>query len=590
MRSLAAAADWPAMTARPAVEESTTVVRLGVAGIVGVLLPPKGTGPEAAADAERRVQRHYAPLLDMATSAVWAGEVAVVWAGAPSRMPLAVVAGVPVGASGEATDEEILTFLADPAVDAAPAGVWSMVWVRDGSVRIVTSRAPVHTVTEARGAMGTAWASRNAVAHAMAGTRPGIAVDRAGEFIALDYVLGADDLLVDGKVLAEGTVVDLDRGASRAWQPQPLSVRYAAGRDTTSEQLRAVVGDVAGRMAQVTGSQLALTAGRDSALLLSCLVERGRPLPTFTMGWPDLPDARGAAAVARAVGVPHRVTPTSAYDGRPVSGARATERWIQAATARPDAGRELLDAVAKWSIWTEGLDHPRNLLIGWIDWPASRLVTMTGSGGEIGRAFYWPDQIPDHPLDTITGPWRPLLRPEVWDSFRERMSAEMTAIPGAADAASVLDFVYLRGRMRKWLNRGAAFRDVAGTMFPYLEPSVVRALLGIPREQRLDGSTFDGAIDLSSPNLHHTGQAGSRPRWRSRIGRGPLRRLAPRIPSDWPLLAALVRESMTVSALHRSVFRDEWWGHALATGATDPGVRPPLWNYVALVAAERAFA
>lgn len=563
------------------------LVRIGLSAQFGVLVAPEGT---AASDESlaQHVATYFQDVADVALSTAPAceGSAVVLWQGAPSAAPFVLVRGVPLGVAGEAADDEIRAALADPR-SCSLAGVWSIASVSASEVRITTSRAPVHVLAEASGPRGTAWASRNDLAVLLSGSGFRLARERVPEYLTLDYVLGPDELLDQGQVLAEGAIVDVRRAGGRTtWNRAERPISFTDSGETTGDQLREVVTEYATRCGRVDDAMLALTAGRDSSLLLSCMARENAVPVTFTMGWRGLPDARGAAAVARAVGAPHHVTVTEAHDGSPIDSLRSTRAWIQKQSRGPAAGAEMFEPILRWTRWTQGLDHPRNLLMGWIRWPAGNLTVITGSGGEIGRAFYWHRGVDQSAADLLTEGWRDVLHPDAWSNYRARIESELATLADGLDAASALDLIYVRGRMRKWLNRGAAFREVRGTLFPYLEPEVVTALLAIPRERRFDGSVFDAALAAADVNLHHLGRANSRPRrWSG--PRNPLNRWLSTLPSDWPLLSALATHCTSLSDLHEQVFRRDWFERALATGATDPSVRPLLWNYVAVVAAEQ---
>lgn len=484
--------------------------------------------------------------------------------------------GLPVGASGDATDAELLELGASTDSAKALLGTWVVVLERPTSTRLVTSNDLVHTLVRASGPDGVAYATKGLAALVATGAPLQVARDRIAELVLLDYVLGDDELLEGTTVLPEASVVDLDAAGDRVRSYWSIEERFAPGPPTTPQRLREVLSEDLRRLAAVDGAHVALTAGRDSTLVASCLADQGLALPTFTMGDAAFPDALGAAAVAAAWGVSHRCTP-------------------------PLAGTPDFRGAVDRAVWTEGMDTGWNLVGAGLRWDGPEpIVWLGGSGGEIGRAFYWAGAGQGTPrisdlVDAML-PWTAKMSSYASRRLKQR-AAE--AIASAAETTgrtgwASLDVVYARGRMRKWLMRTMPRPEARGLLAAFTGPEVVRALLDVPKDDRRSGAAFDRALALGTPNLHEIARSAlpvasalqPGPTWRRTVARfvpatllDRRHRPAPQ-PVAGPLAAVL--SQLGDAALTRAALGDSWWDTLTQRRGAEPGPQHQLWNAVAV--------
>jgi hypothetical protein len=530
-----------------------------------VVLRPSGPVDAAARTVLARLDRVYRDVLPTARAFARADasgtHVIAGVAGAPAPDPCRDVAwGQPVGDAGAATDAELEALRADPRAARALLGSWVTVLEEAQGVTLVSSSDLVHTLVRADGPAGTAWATRGLAALVAAGSPLRLALERVPELIAFDYVLGDEELLEGTRVLPEASVVESDRRGVTQRSYWSLDERLAPGPPTDARALRAVVAADVRRLGSVSGAHLALTAGRDSALVASCLQEQGLVIPAFTIGFEGFPDLVGARAVAQACGMEHRT--------------------MAGAEGSVDLGRAV-----RHSAWTEGLDTAWNLVGPGLLWDGPQgVVWVGGNGGEIGRAFYWHDREPGSPhLDELLRE----ARPRAWDAVRPALrlrteeALEACAVPGRS-GPSRLDVLYARGRMRKWLLRSAPRPEARGMTTAFTSPAVVRSQLDIPENPRRSGQVFDEALALASPNLAEVARAAVRSHPRP----APQRRRAftrLRRPSS-PAALDTVLKQLPRDLVTREVMGRLWWRDMLRAAPHDSRAVHLIWNAVAVEA------
>lgn len=141
----------------------------------------------------------------------------------------------------------------------------------------------------------------------------------------------------------------------------------AAGAGVSAEELAERMGAlVASAVADVTPVRCALTAGRDSRLLLAFLRAGGRSADYYTIGWPGEADVEWGQALAARYGLPYHVVDPAGYDGAAGDAAAA------ALVAQGDG----LSSLGQLADQLELGDAP----------PAHLGVKLWGTGSEIGRA------------------------------------------------------------------------------------------------------------------------------------------------------------------------------------------------------------
>ncbi|MDP9181148.1 MAG: hypothetical protein M3P04_00040 [Actinomycetota bacterium] len=557
--------------------------RMTYGDVLVVLRPTRSRDPnEILSRTRRRLGALYGEVLPNSSAfARWDRSGTHVIAGV-TRQPLLeptgrTVWGTPVGAGGEATEAELAAVTANPLAARALIGPWVLLEETDDGPLLVSGSDLVHTLVRASGPDGVAYATRGLAALRVTGAPLRIALDRVPELIAFGYVMMDDELLDGTEVLPEAAVVRSDARGDRVSTYWSVEERFAPGPPTTASHLRDVVTADLVRLADVPGAHVALTSGRDSTLVVSCLRDAGIVLPALTMGYEGFPDVMGARAVAAAWGTDHRLlTP--------------------AASGSPDLARAV-----RSSAWTEGLEMGWNLVGGGMTWEGPDDVTwLGGNGGEIGRATYGKGRRHPAPDDELvlktlilesTPPyWR---RPRRVLEPRVRLALDSTKEAGRA-GWDMLDVVYARGWMRKWLLRSLPRPEVRGMLTGYTSPAVVGALLNIPLADRVSKSVFDEAIALSDVNLHRIAQQAVPPRLPSGAARvSRLRRLTPSTvgpavrrvrPSTAPgplgeTLAALPRDLVCHEAMGRS-----WWRETVHVARHSPRARNMLWHAVAVEA------
>lgn len=556
------------------------ILRLGsrrsILGLVGRV------DPSEVARGTERLARAYAavPRLEafrsyaLALPAARAGVIVLSPQELSLRVGDVVVWGVPVSSSGSATDRELRRALADPRCAAELDGVFVLAQISADKIRLVTSPAFLFTLRRS----GSAFATRAFAAVALSGRRPRVNSEAVSQAVAMQCVMGGGEVLADVEACEEATVVDVSAAGIDQRCYAPLAERLGPGPPTTPGRLREVVGEVAGRCALLPGAWLALTAGRDSALALSCLASTGRPLPTVTMGWRGLPDVEGARAAARHLGWTHEVAAVTDARGRSVRGRRGLHGL------KVDGG--LVDWLARSARWLEGLQHPRDALSGWLRWPRQNTVWVTGHGGETGRAFYWGNDPDADPLDTIVNGPGGHLKGAGREALAEAVRGELALAAAIGRPSDALDLLYVR-RQRGWVDRGTLPLPQIRDILPvHLHSSVTQALISSPRALRQGGDLYDMALSSEHAELWRitcraTGRA-------AKLHRAPGMPHLIAYPDDEPLLQRVLAGLAPEGLLARDVLGEAWWSWATRAASHEPWVRGLLWNAVSVEALHRS--
>jgi hypothetical protein len=546
-----------------------------VLGAVGNIDPEKvGPAAQRLANAYRDVPGLEAmSVVSLALPEARAAVVVLAERPEPLRSDTTIVWGVPVGAEGAATDDEIAGVLREPARVSELAGLFVLVRLMADSVRLVTSTDFVFTLRRSR----DAFATRAMAAVALAGVAPRVERDAVVQAVTWQVVAGSGELLADADACEEGTLVDLTAGGVRTATIVPLGERLAPGPAPAIAEFRELLGTAVRRASSVPAARLALTAGRDSVLAASCLAEAGGSIPTYTLGYRGYPDSRGAHAVATALGWPHQTVQVRDARGRKLSRRRDPDGGVDG-----DPGQWL----TRFAPWGEGLQLPRDALSGHIRWSGPPFTSLTGHSGEVGRAFYWGDPPDTDPVEAMVDGWPGTHLPDrARQQFRDAMQVEVQVAIDSGRGDAALDLVYVR-RQRCWFDHaGLPDAPVANVLPQFLSAAVCRALINVPREQRLGSLFFDAALAADPRRLRDIAKRASAAR---RIDTSRLRRLDPyRIPSDWPQLHAVMGSFDSGGWLARDAFGDEWWQWALDQAPHEWWVRLLLWRAVGVEALHR---
>jgi hypothetical protein len=497
----------------------------------------------------------------------------------PEALPEVVVWGVPLGVGGALSDEAVREVLARPDHARSLVGRFVVVGRHGGGLRAVTSADAAVVLRRSRGPLGEAAATRGVPALLGAGRRPHVAMDHVAEHVMFDHVLGDDELVADVEAVPEAAILDTRADGLAPSSYWPVAERFAPGPETTPLRLRANVATALEPVVHDGRASLALTGGRDSVLVASVLGERGAQLPTVTMGGADSPDARGAAAVASALGWDHALAPVDA-------------------TIPPSLARAV--AAARWD---EGLQSGSDTAGPQLRWPAAMRgrLWLTGSGGEAGRAFLWAEKaIDDDPLDILVRGRAEHLDADRAARFAERVAEglRVTCAGAPREGLEVLDVLYVRGRMRKWLAGIATPPGTEGAVAAFTHPSVVSALLDIPLARRRDASLVDEALAMGGRDLGALARAAAdagtsatgrrRPSLRARVSA----RLHDRVTAGrrLPLHPALrsVLDELGDDLRTRDVLGERWWDLTLARAPSSGAHSRWLWNVIAVEALSRA--
>ena len=474
-----------------------------------------------------------------------------------------LVWGSPVSREG-VPDAAVLRAAADDPSNRARgvSGVWVVVDVTQDRVRLVTSPTLVHTLKRVDGPDGTAIATRGLAAHVLAGVTPRLNEAAIPEYVLLDYVLGEEELLADTVVLGDAQVIDVRRAGLDVTSWWPREERFAPGPPTDAAALRAVVSDAMTAALAPPDTRLGLTAGRDSTLLASVIAAGGGRVGTFTLGPSWLDDSRGARAVARQLGWRH-------------------------ANGVQSFGPRVWPRISELSRWSEGLTTGDQLVDTDLSLKDESIIWLSGSGGEIGRGFYWArhgsaDSWLQWTRSALCAPLE-----GAGERMSDRLDAQLNALRsyGRSEEDSV-DLLYATGRMARWLGRLMPTPPLRNFHAGYLDPPVVRALLDIPVEDRLVHRTFDDALSVDAPNLYDVAQRATSSRLFGRLDSVRFRRMD---QNHSRALMELVAD-IGVEAPVRRVMGDRWW-NATVESARIPSegwARRQLWNVVAVEGLSRA--
>jgi asparagine synthase (glutamine-hydrolysing) len=461
----------------------------------------------------------------------------------------------------------------------------------DGAgVRVAVDRCGLQHLYVRAQPDGTTWISSSllALADALGGT---LDADAAAEWLAVGHFISERTMVREVRKLGAGEHLRLGAGGAETvarWRAEPQPPATDADyRDAFLEAVRT------GEAEALTAAEL--TGGLDSRLVLAARVHAGTSRLAWTIGSPESAEVRTIRRLQRAVPFEHVIAGVG-------TGADAVEAVLA------------MHALADGEV--NALEYA-NLLQAFPAAEGRWKVSLSGSGGEIARGYYYAaikDGKADagalmHKFGSATRPALALLRHDRFpDPLAPLRGALEDFLASGADGSPELamEDVYIRGRMQRFGGRnvtttGHFFRQ----SLPFFDNTVVEASLGLPARRKAGGEVVRDAIAAWTPPLaripldsgiavaprdwrHPTTQA----RWAAAMGRKALvryggsagRALARPAPSvvDWdgyradPGFGEFVRATLPASGARVHELLDPARTAALVDAALAGGSLYPL--------------
>lgn len=359
-----------------------------------------------------------------------------------------------------ATQDEQTVLAADDAGLRVLDGTRALFAADESRLRVIEGASGARAVTTATQGEATAWSTHAACTSLLA--FGGGELDEQAVLDTLEVLapLGERTLLAGVRVLRAATVVDVDNTPSG---PAPVERSYWPACERWAdpgERPESVLGRwLVSRFGDEHSPWLALTAGRDSNALLGVALRAGVRLPTFTWGeddWGDVAGARHAAGLAELshLGIPYEPLRD------PVAIAWARDLVRQS------------DGVAPMGAWA----RPHL--------PPGATAVLTGSGGEIGRAYHYASSVRERRWPLPRHLARMVAPEHAEVQGRVRAELERVADETGRSGWDLLDVFYAEHRMGRWgrARVGAADASFVGG---FLSPPVSAALLSLPLEVRV---------------------------------------------------------------------------------------------------------
>jgi hypothetical protein len=341
---------------------------------------------------------------------------------------------------------------------------------------------------------GTVWASTSAFALASLGAD--FDLEAATEWATAGHFITGRTFFRGIRQLDCGEVVHLRPGAATTrttWAPTPR------GETTATEYREAVEEAVHAYSQEEDGLFFEVTGGIDSRLLLAARLRSGARTRTWTVGQPGDVEMRTIEKLRKVATFEHLLV-------------------------SPDAGfaaelPELIDEMHALASGEANAIVYTSLLVAFRELAGVRRTSVTGSNGELARAFYWRaiarEQDAGHvrgvAIDTVvrkifreSGGLRSVFRPDLPDPeapVREAVTDFIQTSPLQRPSA-ILDDFYLRTRMRRFAGRNISTTSLfCAQGVPYFAPSVVDVILDLPDAQKQDGRVVRETIVELSPDL-----------------------------------------------------------------------------------------
>jgi hypothetical protein len=353
--------------------------------------------------------------------------------------------------------------------------------------RLVTGCSGASALFAARSARIEAWSSHAVAAGYLAHGAVSVDASRLPEFFAAEFVGAGRTQLAGVTEVAAATDIEFREQTVSVRSYWPPEERFARLPETAANAAAesALLESLESRLSEASDLELGLTAGADSRVVGVAMHELGLEFQAMTIAPnADAPDARGAAAVARALQIAHRVY---GYELVPDNEAAS-----------------LIDAEVRWS---EGL-APLNGL-GWAE-SGTPAIAVIGAGGETGRAWYYRWQARNY-RNPGANQLRRVLRHLHWRiegatlEAHERLDSAISAWLGPPQEAGhsgwrILDVVYETERLRRW-GRTRLPRVTSPVVYALSTPPLTRALISLPLRERISDGFHRRFVAKRAPGI-----------------------------------------------------------------------------------------
>ena len=340
-------------------------------------------------------------------------------------------------------------------------------------VRLVTSPIGPTALYSSASGDATVWSTHAVAAGWIA--RGAVSLDATAlpEFVVCEFV-GAERTHLEGvRAVPPATRIDLrpnGQNSGSYWSPAERWARVPA-REAFGLAESALLSSLDARLTGSEAPLCGLTSGLDSRVVALALRDlRSDAFAAYTLGAPDSPDVAGAVVVARKLGIDHR---------------QYGFHWNS-----DDGARAAIEAHTRWS---EGLEPIHGFARPTV--PTMPSATVTGRGGETGRAFFYRFAARDrrrprrsHLVDAVIAHRPPRLEtasPDAREALRAAIEAWLDGIPVALQGDwRALDFAYGEQRLTRW-DRTRLMRQQSLYVPAFDDRDVQRALLSLRLRERL---------------------------------------------------------------------------------------------------------
>lgn len=340
---------------------------------------------------------------------------------------------------------------------------------------------------------GRAWVTSSSLSVAAALGLP-LDVDGLSEWLAVGHFIDGRTFFRGMRKLGSGERIRLDGPRTQSlssWAPEP-------GGAATSASYRCSFLESLGACYRDEPVAAELTGGLDTRLLLAGQLTLGLPGFSWTIGQPGCDELVTIA----------KLKPRASFDHHPVAVGNDL-------AVRIGALAEEMHILSDGEV--NALEYAP-LLIAFDDLRDRRTISITGSGGENARGFYFRvlkrggDRVRGVPVDALfhqvtkfTAGIRSLLRPELV-AFPD--AAAQTAIhdfvtssPGGTAEAILEDF-YIRARMQRFAGRNITTTGLFCRQgLPFFGNDLVDVTTALPVEAKRDGRVVREAIMALQPQL-----------------------------------------------------------------------------------------